>query len=124
MATDRTASWLFSYGSLRQPKVQLAVFGRQVEGHPDTLPGYAASPITISDPQVIAISGASQHRIVRFTGQAGDAVTGTVLRVTADELRKADAYEVSEYRRVAVELSSGRRAYVYVASTGLAGTAA
>jgi len=65
---------------------------------------------------VVRISGASQHTIIRFSGNPSDVVTGMVFRVTAEELARADAYEVSEYRRVAVQLSSGRRAFVYVAS--------
>ena len=116
MGSDGTEIWLFSYGSLRQPEVQIAVFRRLLEGRADTLPEYLMSCLDITDPQVIAISGSSQHTIIRFTGNRSDAVTGVVFRVNAQELAKADAYEVSEYRRVAVRLASGLNAYVYVAS--------
>ena len=55
--TDRTI-WLFSYGTLQQENVQLATFGRRLEGRPDRLPGYAVQPVTIelgpwlSDPPI------------------------------------------------------------------------
>src|SRR5580700_6519114 len=111
-----TEIWLFSYGSLRQPEVQVANFGRLLEGHADSLREYSMSRIKITDPEVVNISGASQHTIIRFSGNPSDVVTGMVYRLTAAELAKADAYEVSDYRRVAVQLSSGRQAFVYVAS--------
>jgi len=116
MGNKESEIWLFSYGSLRQPEVQIAIFGRVLEGQADTLPEYSISRLKITDPEVIAISGASQHTIIRFTGNRGDAVTGMVFRVNAEELAKADAYEVSEYRRVAVQLGSGLNAYVYAAA--------
>jgi len=36
--------------------------------------------------------------------------------VEPEDVAKADAYEVADYRRIAVTLSSGRNAYVYVAA--------
>jgi hypothetical protein len=105
--------WLFSYGSLRQPEVQVANFGRLLEGHADSLREYSMSRIKITDPEVVNISGASQHTIIRFSGNPSDVVTGMVFRLTAAELARADAYEVSDYRRIAVQLDSGRKAFVY-----------
>lgn len=106
--------WLFSYGTLRQREVQLQTFGRELEGHDDALPGYALSMVRITDPAVIATSGADHHPIVRHSGDDADQVTGMVFRITPDELAQADAYEVSDYRRVAVRLASGVDAFVYV----------
>ena len=40
MTTD---VWLFSYGTLQQDEVQLATFGRLLEGRKDALPGYATT---------------------------------------------------------------------------------
>jgi gamma-glutamylcyclotransferase (GGCT)/AIG2-like uncharacterized protein YtfP len=116
MAADKSEIWLFSYGSLREPQVQIANFGRLLAGHADTLREYSLSCLKITDPEVVRISGASQHTIIYFSGNPSDVVTGMVFRVTAEELAKADAYEVSDYRRVAVQLSSGRQAFVYVAA--------
>ncbi len=106
--------YLFSYGTLQFPAVQLATFGRLLAGQSDRLPGYRCELIRIDDPQVVATSGASHHPIVHRTGRPQDEVAGTVLRISADELSRADAYEVDDYRRVAVTLASGIQAWVYI----------
>jgi gamma-glutamyl AIG2-like cyclotransferase len=87
-----------------------------LEGRPDTLREYSMAVLEICDPEVIAITGTSQHTIIRFSGNPNDVVIGTVFRLTSEELARADLYEVSEYRRVAVQLCSGTNAFVYVAS--------
>ncbi len=51
---------LFSYGTLRQREVQLATFGRELEGYVDAVIGYELHHLTITDPQVIATSGSDQ----------------------------------------------------------------
>ncbi|MEV0385695.1 gamma-glutamylcyclotransferase family protein [Nonomuraea sp. NPDC050643] len=113
---------LFSYGTLRQREVQLSVFGREVAGTPDGLPGYRLSMVEITDPHVIAISGATHHPILEATGEAADVVEGTALRLTEDELAAADAYEVDDYRRVLVPLASGLHGWVYAAGHDPSGT--
>ena len=105
--------WLFSYGTLQKSEVQLALFGRELDGRPDVLTGYAVSPLLITDPSVIATSGTAQHTIARQTGDARDEVPGTVLRIGLADLRAADAYEV-DCQRVAVRLRSGTEAFMYV----------
>lgn len=107
---------LFSYGTLQLDAVQLATFGRLLAGQPDTLPGYRRELIRIDDPQVVATSGESHHPIIQPTGLMQDAVTGTVWRISAAELARADAYEVDDYRRVAVTLASGIHAWVYISA--------
>jgi hypothetical protein len=37
-----------------------------------------------------------------------------VFKITPAELAAADTYEVSDYKRIAVRLKSGREAFVYV----------
>lgn len=108
--------WLFSYGTLQQEEVQRATFGRRLEGRPDILPGYAASMLAITDPEVVATSGKTHHPIVRMTGNPADEIAGTVFRITHDELAAADSYEVADYKRIAVRLKSGVEAFVYVAA--------
>ncbi|GAA3689040.1 gamma-glutamylcyclotransferase [Nonomuraea antimicrobica] len=109
---------LFSYGTLRRRAVQLSVFGREIAGAPDRLPGYRLSMLEITDPHVIAVSGATHHPILTATGDPADLVEGTALQITADELAAADAYEVDDYRRALVPLESGRRGWVYAADHG------
>ena len=105
---------LFSYGTLQQPEVQMATFGRLLSGHQDGLPGYRLSAVAIDDPAVVATSGKTHHPIVSHTGSPDDQVAGSVLAVTADELRDSDRYEVAAYRRQSVALASGAVAWAYV----------
>ena len=105
--------YLFSYGTLRMPAVQLATFGRLLQGHADTLPGYRLDQLEIRDAGVIAISGMTHHPTVVATGNPADSVTGNVFAITPDELALADEYEVDDYRRDRVRLASGETAWVY-----------
>jgi gamma-glutamylcyclotransferase (GGCT)/AIG2-like uncharacterized protein YtfP len=110
---DATVS-LFSYGTLRRAEVQLASFGRLLAGRPDTLRGYKSVMLEITDPDVVATSGMKFHPIVVETGNPADEVAGTLFAITAAELAAADAYEVSDYKRIEVVLKSGTSAWVYV----------
>jgi hypothetical protein len=113
MSEDRTIL-LFSYGTLQQAEVQLASFGRLLEGGADALPGYRQSMHEILDPDVIRTSGKRFHPIVEPSTVRSDEVTGTVFSISAAELAAADAYEVSAYKRVRVRLRSGRDAWAYL----------
>lgn len=105
---------LFSYGTLQQETVQFETFGRRLEGQPDILPGFRREMLRITDPAVIASSGADHHPIVVETGDPSHEVHGTVFEVTEAEVEAADAYEVSDYKRIGVRLASGVGAWVYV----------
>ena len=73
-------------------------------------------PLTITDPGVVALSGAAVHTIAHWTGDQADLIPGVVFDITPAELDAADAYEVSA-ARIEVRLASGAKAFVYV-STG------
>lgn len=105
---------LFSYGTLQDKAVQLANFGRELIGQHDAMLGYSQSWVEITDPQVLASSGKTHHPIVAPTHEPGSKVEGMVFQITDAELAAADAYEVSDYKRVAVGLASGLTAWVYV----------
>ena len=107
---------LFSYGTLQQREVQLATYGRELEGAPDTLSGYRLASLIISDPQVVTLSGKTVHMIARATGNPADRITGMLFELSDAELAASDAYEVDAYSRVAVTLESGRDAWVYIAT--------
>jgi gamma-glutamylcyclotransferase (GGCT)/AIG2-like uncharacterized protein YtfP len=92
---------LFAYGTLQQEAVQLATFGRQLEGKPDALPGYDVGMFQV-------------HRNLQFTGNPNDLVEGTVFTITQSDLEKADAYEPDGYKRKLVQLKSGLKAWVYL----------
>ena len=113
-ARSDASELLFSYGTLQLEAVQLSTFGRTLEGTPDELPGFAQSLMKIEDPDVVATSGRTHHPFATFTGRESDVIAGTVFRVTPQELQNADKYEVAAYKRVAVVLRSGARAWVYV----------
>jgi gamma-glutamylcyclotransferase (GGCT)/AIG2-like uncharacterized protein YtfP len=105
---------LFSYGTLQDKAVQLANFGRELTGQPDAMLAYVQSWVEITDPQVLATSGKTHHPIVAPTEEKGASVAGMVFQINASELAAADAYEVSDYQRVEVDLASGQTAWVYV----------
>lgn len=112
--TDTRDILLFSYGTLQLESVQRASFGRRLDGEPDAMTGYARTMVEITDPDVLAASGERFHPIVSPSDDPSDEVSGTVFRISADELAAADRYEVADYTRVQVRLTSGRDAWVYV----------
>lgn len=105
---------LFSYGTLQSAPVQLATFGRLLEGKSDVLVGYALSYLTITDEAVLKASGLDSHPILLKTSVEADRIEGTVFTITGEELLEADRYEVADYERAAVTLESGLIAWVYV----------
>ena len=114
--TQSPTEWLFSYGTLQQEGVQRSTFGRLLEGRPDALPGFRQTLVRITDPEVLAKSGKDFHPIVAPSADPADEIAGTAFQVSAEELAQADLYEVDDYKRVAVTLKSGLKAWVYVAA--------
>jgi len=97
---------LFSYGTLQLAEVQLATFGRLLQGKPDALPEFELSRVVCAD---------AQYANVMFNGRSDSIVAGTVFEVTETELNAADDYERdADYERVMVRLASGQLAWVYV----------
>lgn len=105
---------IFSYGTLQYEKVQLANFGRILEGSIAQLPGFTLTMLEITDPEVIATSGEAIHPIITYTGNSMDLVEGMVFDISKEELERADSYEVADYKRIKVQLASGVSAWVYV----------
>lgn len=104
---------LFSYGTLRQIDVQLATFGRLLDGTPDTLVGYRLGEIEITEPDVIAKSGKRFHPMLIQTNNANDRVDGVIFEISDDELACADRYEVDDYKRILATFLSGNTAWIY-----------
>ncbi len=105
---------LFSYGTLQLDDVQVATFGRRLQGEPDELPGFEPSLVRIEDPLALA-SGRTHHANVTFNGRTDSRVSGMVFEVSDAELAAADRYEqAAAYTRIAATLSSGKRVWVYV----------
>lgn len=106
---------LFSYGTLQDPAVQRATFGRTLPGEPDALPGFAPARVKIEGSILPTIAGGTHHANVIAVDAIDSEVHGTALDVTDEELAVADAFEApAQYGRIEVTLASGRRAWVYV----------
>jgi len=104
---------LFSYGTLQQESVQIASFGRVLKGKPDALPGWRREMVEIIDAEVFCLSGERLHPIL-VPGNDSDEIPGMVFEISEEELQRADAYEVAEYKRITARLKSGLDAFVYV----------
>lgn len=105
---------LFSYGTLQLEAVQLSSFGRKLDGSKDAMLGHRKDMIEITDPEVLATSGERFHPVVVPSENPTDEVEGMVFEISGNELEAADRYEISDYKRVEVDLASGKRAWVYV----------
>ena len=112
--SDDRSELLFSYGTLQLETVQMTLFGRLLDGAADTLPLFEETLLKIEDEATVSLSGKTHHALAQFTGDAADSIAGTVFELTPQELEHADRYEVAEYKRVAVQLRSGKRAWAYV----------
>jgi len=108
---------LFSYGTLQDERVQLALFGGALVGWKDELLGFEQTLVLISDPEFARSSSKTHHAILKPTGTLDSRVAGMAFELTDAELERADEYEPAEYRRVTARLSSGREAWVYVDAT-------
>ena len=106
---------LFSYGTLQRDEVQLATFGRRLQGLHDELVGFEPSLVRIDDPRVVAELGKTHHANATFTGNRGGRVPGMAFEITDADLASVDEYEAPfSYKRVTATLASGRQAWVYV----------
>ena len=105
---------LFSYGTLQDPAVQLATFGRHLDGSADGLPGYERGQVAVLEPDVLA-TGMTHYENAIFTGRSEQVVPGVAYEVTEAELVVADRYEApAGYIRIPVTLAGGTAAWVYV----------
>ena len=107
---------LFSYGTLQQPEVQQATFGRRLDGRPDAVTGFRVEFLKITDDDVIATSGSDEHPVLLRSNDVGERVEGSLLVLSPEELEAADRYEVDDYVRTEVVTASGATAWVYVFS--------
>lgn len=105
--TTRARILLFAYGTLLEATVQRRVLGREVLVMPAKLAGWKVKRRFVRGryPGIVASKGAS--------------AAGGVLRVTAEELARADAYEDVPrlYRRARAAANVGAkrmRCWVYV----------
>ena len=106
---------LFSYGTLQKKDIQLATFGRQLNGRADAIRGIVPRTVAVVDPEIRALTGESTHFDLEPTSDPQSTVPGTVFEITDEELRAADRYEeLAGYQRIEVPLQSGGQSWVYV----------
>jgi gamma-glutamylcyclotransferase (GGCT)/AIG2-like uncharacterized protein YtfP len=103
--TAERGALLFSYGNLQQKELQVAIFGRDLGGCKDFLPGYA---------RAITHVGNVDYYNIEPSSDPESFVSGTLFEITEHELAAADVYEKGrEYRRISVRLRSGVQAWAY-----------
>ncbi len=90
--------------------VQIAIFGREISGHTDTILGYKIELIKINDPEIIKLSGKEYHPILLKS--KNDTVDGMVFEISESELNQSDEYE-KQYKLILVTLKSRSSAFVY-----------
>jgi gamma-glutamylcyclotransferase (GGCT)/AIG2-like uncharacterized protein YtfP len=102
---------LFAYGSLQNEDLQKDLFGRIIEGTPETLIGYVVKEIQIEEE-----FGLVHYPIIVETHKPEDTINGIVYTISPQELRQTDLYEGLHYRRVEVHLESNQKAWAYSAA--------
>lgn len=98
------SDFLFAYGTLNDPEVQLYVFQRVLVGNMDVLPGYRISSKKLY----------GRYLVLEHSGNDKDKISGYIYAIDPPELIKADVYEGPAYSRINVVLGSGRKAWVFV----------
>lgn len=99
-----TKTFLFSYGTLQEEQVQLALYNRKLIGFAAVLKGY----------QLASKKIAGKYPILIKTENAADAIEGMVFEISNKELLKTDSYEGIHYTRVKEILPSGVKAWCYI----------
>ena len=102
---------LFAYASLKNEDHQKDLFGRILEGTPETLVGYILKEIQIEEE-----FGLVHYPIINQTNKPEDTISGMLYEVTKQELNQVDRYEGLHYRRVEVQLQSDQKAWAYSAA--------
>lgn len=90
---------LFAYGTLRDPDIQLWLWGRKQKGTLAVLPGYRL--------------GQYPSGIKYIVPDADSKVLGMVYEVTAGDLYETDRYEGRAYDRIEATVN-GQPTWVYV----------
>jgi gamma-glutamylcyclotransferase (GGCT)/AIG2-like uncharacterized protein YtfP len=102
---------LFAYGSLQNEDIQTDLFGRILEGTPETLIGYIVKNIQIEEE-----FGLVYYPIITETHKPEDTINGMIYAITTKELHQSDLYEGLHYKRVEVQLQSEQKAWAYSAA--------
>jgi gamma-glutamylcyclotransferase (GGCT)/AIG2-like uncharacterized protein YtfP len=103
---------LFAYGNLKEDDIQESVFGRLLQGVPETLVGYVVKEIKIEEEY-----GIESYPIITATQNQQDTISGMVYEASFRELQLADQYEGMHYKRIEVQLQSNETVWAFTAIT-------
>ena len=95
---------LFVYGTLAIGETLKNILDRDVPGISATLDGYDGSKMVIIESE----SYPAAEKNIECS------IQGLLIEVTSEELQKLDVYETDAYKRKEVELTSGKKAWVYL----------
>ncbi|MDO3694720.1 gamma-glutamylcyclotransferase family protein [Wenyingzhuangia sp. chi5] len=98
---------LFTYGTLQDESVQLALFNKTLKGSIDSIIGFEKQEITLDG--VI-------YPILVKNNKSTKVIKGTCYDLSDQEILICDEYEGNEYKRIVIELCSGIEAWVYISS--------
>ena len=100
---------IFSYGTLQNEDIQFNLVRRRMSGYRDRLVGYKLGKIRLPDNSL-----GTYYPIVQKSNES-ESVEGTVYEISERELTIADDYEGDSYKRLKIQLESGKTAWVYCA---------
>ena len=95
---------LFVYGTLATGETLKNILDRDVHGIPATLDGYDGSKMVIIENE----SYLAAEKNIECS------IQGLLIEVSPEELEKLDVYETDAYKRKEVELTDGKKAWVYL----------
>jgi len=108
--------YLFSYGTLQKDEVQIKLFRRLLSGAKDVLRGWKVSSIEITDESFLAKGEEKYQLTIISSNNETGFIEGTAFEISTEELLLADKYEPDNYKRIEVELESGKNAWIYAAT--------
>ena len=95
---------LFVYGTLAIGETLKNILDRDVPGISATLDGYDGSKMVIIESE----SYPAAEKNIECS------IQGLLIEVTSEELEKLDVYETDAYKRKEVELTNGKKAWIYL----------
>ena len=95
---------LFVYGTLAIGETLKNILDRDVPGIPVRLDGYDGSKMVIIESE----SYPAAEKNIECS------IQGLLIEVTSEELEKLDVYETDAYKRKEVELTNGKKAWIYL----------
>ena len=97
-------SYLFVYGTLKDPGTRKKILGRDTRLFVATIRGFHISRIELSG---------IEYPIMIEDTESKEVIEGGYFELTEYELMKLDAYESDSYRRKKVVLENGAPAWLY-----------